>query len=417
MKLFSEAYLSEEDRDLIGSQSSRDPLGLMAIWSHFGRKIIYNLTETSNHAMGFQLLIASLKMYEMFCVQENKWVNQRNFFLLMEQYFAYSYALKNGPAEYPLPGKRALVGRPQEDYALSFQHKLLQGQLGNGVWGLFRGAAERSGLISFCEKKDVLCDDVSIEISEDDCKILFNDIRKVMENDIDLPLKKRTNARSRGGLFSSLSNILETLPQRELLREKLINKFPKQTIISRIIKEEFFSPEIKYRDFIKAIRDEIEEPDLIQNIEEIENCENYLAIIASVFDYLCTMDGQSIDSVVNRTGRFLNLNKLTKAQKSFKQLPCNSNDTVRNRINMLGGEVIIATSFKECIQTLVQYHEHLMEKRHNEAWITIESNGVLVVSQKADPFEPDWNIGETWRHDYFFSSLRNIKRTLRREAS
>ena len=77
-----------------------------------------------------------------------------------------------------LPGKRALVGRPQEDYALSFQHKLLQGQLGNGVWGLFRGAAVRSGLISFCEKKDVLCDDVSIEISEDDCKILFNDIRK-----------------------------------------------------------------------------------------------------------------------------------------------------------------------------------------------------------------------------------------------
>ena len=58
-----------------------------------------------------------------------------------------------------------------------------------------------------------------------------------------------------------------------------------------------------------------------------------------------------------------------------------------------------------------------MEKRHNKVWITIESNGVLVVSQKADPFEPDWNIGETWRHDYFFRSLRNIKRTLRREAS
>ena len=85
----SHFILTDRDNELLGSIQSRDPLGLLAIWSERGRDLVPHLTIQTWNIKGFQILIEAYRLWESFKKSHSKQTARiDDFFILVEQAFA-----------------------------------------------------------------------------------------------------------------------------------------------------------------------------------------------------------------------------------------------------------------------------------------------------------------------------------------
>src|SRR5438552_12032277 len=113
-------WFTEEDKELMGAHSTRDPLGFYGLWSQRGRAVIRNMTEQTTDARGFQLLVSALLLFERFEAQHpDVRIRVEEFFMLVEQAFAFSTFARTG--RWPLAGSERVAIFTREDARLSLK--------------------------------------------------------------------------------------------------------------------------------------------------------------------------------------------------------------------------------------------------------------------------------------------------------
>jgi len=110
-------FLLAQDEELIGAASSRDPLGILPVWSARGRDLVPHLTMQTMAAEGFQLLLTILWLWQKFVVESPELSGeQRAFYLVVEQAFGRSTGRFHKDA-WVIPGGRRIRASADEGFA------------------------------------------------------------------------------------------------------------------------------------------------------------------------------------------------------------------------------------------------------------------------------------------------------------
>jgi hypothetical protein len=145
----SPLMLTEKDDELLGVANRSDAMGVLAVWSVRGRDLVPHLTEQTTNVRGFQILVEAFRLWELYEPAHPEHAGRLDdFFLLIEQAFARTVGWHD--KEWPLPGARRVYARSSEQPHISLNDPdwhLLGGQKANGLWGLYRGASRRAGLL------------------------------------------------------------------------------------------------------------------------------------------------------------------------------------------------------------------------------------------------------------------------------
>ncbi len=132
-------------------KGSRDPLGLVPLWSRFGRGIIRNLTTVSNSVRGFTTLLLGLYFTQV--VQEGNGADSQStldLFLTFEQLAGFARYHVNHDGNFR--GRERVAARLQKGTKVGLgadpSLQILGDQKTYGLWGLFSMPARSSGLLA-----------------------------------------------------------------------------------------------------------------------------------------------------------------------------------------------------------------------------------------------------------------------------
>ncbi|GEM_PF-1664309 len=414
---------TKEDPDLLGGVSIRDPLGLQVLWSAMGRKIIPHLTEQTTRVEGFQILITIFYLYEKFKERIERDFNEyrpqlkgksakqtfslENFFFFAEQAFAYVYF--NQVGEWNLPGQRQVAAFAKEPM-LSERRPILRAQLSNGIWGLYRGAAIRANLLN--ETGQYLSNDaakVLVLNEEYDRRSwggLYYYIRTAM-----LESECAISTHGHGTLVQMMVDIIDSTPERRLLREHLLNP-PNGEIVRPFA--EMASPFLREKNDLRALfrKGRREFPAQAIHFENILKCEDYISSLESVFEFLLHFNGKKLETAAGDLS--MDLNRFEDARKKFIEIDTWPNGLARQRSVFLA-QSIETNSARGLIESLVRAHSGIADSRGAVKWIVIGDDGRIACETAPLTAEPDLRVtpGRGWRYDYYVNPLVSIYRGLR----
>lgn len=128
-------------------KGSRDPLGIQPIWTRFARHIIGNLTNASNNARDFTVLMLGCHFSSKIASEAGPEV-ELPVFLRWEQLAAYARAEINSDRTFR-GVERATKNLASAEVTISEQpvHQILSNQKAYGIWGLYSVPGRASGLI------------------------------------------------------------------------------------------------------------------------------------------------------------------------------------------------------------------------------------------------------------------------------
>lgn len=142
-------------------KGSRDPLGLLPIWSRLGRRLIGNVTTVSGDLRGWTSLLVSVGLVREFALAEPENPFDRMAFFRAEQLIGYArvWAEEFGPglptrchetrgvSRVRMRLREARDGKDAIPLGLDSAARILGNQAAAGVWGQLSACAEASGLL------------------------------------------------------------------------------------------------------------------------------------------------------------------------------------------------------------------------------------------------------------------------------
>lgn len=134
-------------------RGSRDPLGLVPLWSRLGREVVGNLTTVTTSYRNFTTLLIGQFLADQAVGRGADERERVNAFLRAEQLILYSRVAHRGPDEVDrILGitrirKRLDPRSPRLTISSKPAHQVLADQKVYGLWGLYSVGARRSGLV------------------------------------------------------------------------------------------------------------------------------------------------------------------------------------------------------------------------------------------------------------------------------
>ena len=399
--------ISRYDDELVGSTRRSDPLGFLSIWSRRARKAVPHLTEQSWHVGGFQVLVEAYRMWGHFVDKRNPSnTDLEQFFMLIEQAFARVIGGYDD-VNWTLPGaRRVRARRGDKVHYISIDHQewhLLSNQLSGGIWGLYRGAAKRAGLLSVNEDR---LSNETLEEAESKSLIkskamneLFNVVDDALKGGLgELP----SDGRKR--VVQALERTFKEVPLKAHLKSKLIACQPLNQLLSDRLSKDLAGEEpLEHR---RILEPNAELSEYSDQLNSIIKCENLLSIIEAVFYHICQSRGKSIaESAQNLS---IDMGKLRKALEEFQISSDYRNDTKSNENRLCSTLDLIN---KECLlESVMKLHEDVCKERDRAVWVWVELD--KLDSDVIGDFSENLNfeVGSTWRNDYYLSPLRSIVR-------
>src|SRR5688572_19662809 len=131
------AFLTELD-DRAAVRGSRDPLGIVPLWSHFGRHVVGNLTTVTDSVRGFTTtLLGYYFAREIHEREVNRAESTLALFLKFEQLAGYCryHAKKDGKFR-GIDRVKRTVGQTVVRLSARAEDQILSNQKVYGLWGL-----------------------------------------------------------------------------------------------------------------------------------------------------------------------------------------------------------------------------------------------------------------------------------------
>ena len=396
----SPILLTEVDSDLIGTAGRMDAMGILAIWSIRGRDLVPHLTEQTNSVRGFQILIEAYRLWALYELDYPVHANRLDdFFLLIEQAFARIVGKCAG--DWPLPGARRVRARLSTKPRISLvdlDWHLLNDQKANGIWALYRGAAQRAGLL---EDDMSRLSNETMEQANSTTKItgrtqdqIFSVICDAMDGTVDIPVR-RNNA-----VTQAFYDTYREVPLVNHLHKMLIKRDELNCKLAALLRA---TDEIDHR---KVLNDMVREhPAHEEIIRNVIRCEDLLSIVEAVFLWLCASRGKRIDTAVSDLP--LDLEHLNRTHQLFGQSGVYGEETAKERHRLFCDELDL--SDKESLAySILRIHETISKGRGREPWVW-EEGEVLSSDEEVDrPPASQFKVGWSWRNDYYLRPLKSI---------
>jgi hypothetical protein len=131
-------------------KGSRDPLGIVPVWSKFGREVVGNLTTVTNSVRGFTTLLIGVELADMLREQLRMEAPPiLETFMRFEQLAGYARVRQYKSAD--IRGIRRVTLRLNEGGTIRISAEsgaqILSNQKTYGLWGLFTMPARSCGLL------------------------------------------------------------------------------------------------------------------------------------------------------------------------------------------------------------------------------------------------------------------------------
>ena len=401
----SPLLLTAKDDELVGAASRLDAMGVLAIWSARGRDLVPHLTEQTTNVRGFQILVEAFRLWELYEPAHPEHSDRLDdFFLLVEQAFARTVGWHE--KDWDLPGARRVRARSSEVPHISLENSgwhLLGAQKANGLWGLYRGASRRAGLL----REDMTR--LSGETMEQATlnagivgtaqKRLFEAVQGAMDGDtVEVP--RHIHNRLTTALYDTYWN----LPLANHLQARLIEGHNlNRQLADRLLHVE----ELDHRTFLASAAQDL--PDHQATIEDTVRCEDLLALVEAVFLWLCASRGDTVESAVADLP--VDLKALRAASESFGQSGFYQGETAAARHGRFRDQ-LDSSSNVELARSVLLLHEYVSEDRKRAPWVW-EEQGVLSSDVEVErPSKRELQVGVAWRNDYYLAPLQGIANQL-----
>ena len=403
--------VTEKDNELLGAPSKSDGLGIQDIWAERGKDLVPHLTGSTHFIQGFQILVEIYRLWEIFAESEGYQIPPKDFdkfFILIEQTFARTVAFCNG--EWNLPGSKRVKARKSDpNISLDPEWHLLNGQKSNGLYGLYRGASARAGLL---ESNRSQLSEKTMEEAQDKTKIRGNSqtqllslVKKALAGEL-VPISGNQNKELR-------NNIFETYVNPPLVHHFETMLIKKPDLTNRLVEGLKKYGDIEYRQFLTKLATDFKSENLPNHAKTIYNviaCENFLAVVVFLFDWLCSKRGKKIEEIAG----FLPWNFHVELSPVFEKFKHSGeyNDTAKVNWSLFVDN-LISTSNLALLRSIIEIHSLISVRRKRSPWVWIDEKGYLVSEMIDTSSEIEIpQIGVAWYHDYYLVALRNIARQI-----
>jgi hypothetical protein len=409
-------------------KGSRDPLGFETIWTALGREIIGNLTTVTRSVRQFSTLLYGFYFANQ--AGESSEDRDKQFllsFLRFEQLAGYARFWKYGNelVGRDIRGIRAVrrnVGefqQVQRDPWLSGKREwlILSDQKTYGLYGMFRMAAHKSGLLDPADDK---------QLSPRAREFLTGQLQSIDQNTrnqliqhiardtrIDLahsPVVKATAVL----LAPDLNDAEREFYGAHLVRgSHLLDSMPIQQQLWTCIEavntrsnafgwdREFDMQELHACVGQAAVHGFHE---LAGKLDCIRRAEELLGNAAILYDFLLTRNKQNLGHVAEEMAKELDSGYRWLNADGLKPFFGESNERLVRLANQL-----VCREYQAVCRTLIEQNETVMRQRGGTAWMVLKDDDLEVRFGEEGGRLPDRDeLQEPWRHTYFLDSLKRV---------
>jgi|TARA_B100002003_G_scaffold242668_1_gene265986 hypothetical protein len=430
------AFLTLEDPNA-KIKGSRDPLGMVPIWSSFARHIVTNLTTPSTSVRGFTTLI--LARYLTNLLIERGTIQKEealDVFLRMEQLSAYARYVGHETEE-GIRGIEKIKGRYEEGKGFvpiqaNRKGMILSDQKVYGLWGLYSSPARVSGLIT---PGPLGIEDRTRTFIEEfyfpRIKEHLNPLMKIISRGGSINTKRGND------FFKALINIMpeQYTPGEEDFYGKYLRDAIAVKINSNGNGEDFNSRQKNFsillekhsdlqsplnREEVVKLEHKARKVDegIADSLSRIGQLEALLAPADALFAFLLTQEGFSPKEA---GGKLYNLwgKSVPHVKPSFfRELLQEIKKASSKKIATIMSNCCNALSvgdYTTVVQTLIEWNAKVMEGRNAGPWVKLSKKGKIDVRYRGlnQEIPKGDDVPLLWRNSYFVDSLKSIAFQLR----
>lgn len=397
--------LTDMDAEILGVCSRTDAMGVLAVWSVRGRDLVPHLTQQTTDVWGFQILVEAFRLWEFYEPRHTEHAGRvDDFFLLIEQAFARMIGWHD--KDWQLPGSRRVRARTDEPPQISLRDPtwhLLGAQRTNGLWGLYRGAARRAGLLDDDMNRlapETMQQATARSMIEGDAQLrLFDVVASAMDgNTVPLPTHFSNS------LAKALYDTYWRLPLGEHLHARLIDG---HDLNSQLAARLFDVARLNHRDVLAGTAGDLSEHR--DTIENAVRCEDLLAILEAIFEWLCASKGTTVEAAVANLP--VDLVALETVRASFGHSG-NYQGYAANSRQRRFHDGLDTSNPVALAKSVLLLHQEISEDRRRSPWVW-EDHRVLHADVDFDhPARDQLRVGFAWRNDYYLAPLQRIAKQL-----
>jgi hypothetical protein len=397
-------------------KGSRDPLGFELVWTHFGRRVVGNLTTITSSLENFAVALLGFywanELAENVAPEDNQKV-VREYFLKYEQIAGY---LRYYGKSKDIMGVTRISNRISNDkqklpIGMAADEQILSDQTGYGLWGFYSNALKDTNLVDGNERKPT-----TLGVA------LAQKIEKTLDKDTFLSWIKGNNL-NKDALKAVSSRYMKAIHKEEIITElfeRLMNGGSKQLIqkdlwmvTNEIAKKQKLPSQIG--SFIQSIKSYSNSSAvLISRLEDIEKVERVLVSINNIFSYCQRQNDIEFDKIIK---------ELEKQHYDYGFLPINlpkeefpRRDHIERILQYLRND-----NYDSALKEIFSLNEQVMKQRNGASWLELENDGrvrVRVKNEKATLLsQVDGQLESEWDYDYFLGSYLAIARSQLETAS
>ncbi|MCE0760095.1 hypothetical protein LWH94_12880 [Marinobacter sp. G11] len=384
-------------------KGSRDPLGFELVWTHFGRKVVGNLTTITSSVENFTVALLGFYWAHQIHGDADKDSRERlirETFLRYEQLAAYLRYQSGSKEIMGITRVHKNMTAQVGSLAISLKAQILSNQASYGLWGLYSSALKDSGLAEGSDRKPTaegmaLADTIARDLNANEFIPLFRG---------DCQLSRDECER----LAPQFWQAIRTETVRQKLTHILLRGRQNQ---NASVQEDLFSAtETLVRegkltgDFQQKLNEiqRIASPELQKCLDEIQRVERVLVAANNVFYYLLRQDRQSVSSVVKAIeskGKYdyVHLPETLPQGMTRRNALCEINDNLK------------AGNHWGAVKAVTKLNADVMKARGGAPWVTCDGDilNVKVKSETAVLRSQKALLGD-WDYDYFLGSYFRI---------
>jgi hypothetical protein len=388
-------------------KGSRDPLGFELVWTHFGRKVVGNLTTVTSSWRIFSVGLLGFYWCNQLCrdahPQEKQALLQQHF-VRYEQLAAY---LRSSAGDDELLGVKRVRKRLVEDSRMIHigndpQDLILSDQVSYGIWGLYSTALRESELV--CGEHRELTEEGLAIVRQIEARLdtawfwafLRGDLRSIARADLSEQGKTFVKAIASRRVRDALMAALLHGPKGHRCQYSLYEAVHQVPV--DVLRQEGLGT----GQFIAVVRAVTTAPELQQILDDIPRVERLLVTANILFDYCRRKDGEDIESVAAAITTAYNFAYLP------EEPPLESCPYAKELMTLSGqlktGQVLAG------LRTLLALNKVIMEGRGGAAWVEENGDGTLRVRMNAEAAQllPQEKLESDWHYDYFLRSYARI---------
>jgi len=403
------AFLSLLD-DRAKPKGSRDPLGFELVWTHFGRKVVGNLTTITSSMDNFAVAILGFYWAEQRAAglsEQDRHEHIKHSFLRYEQLTGYLRCLAGAGDVLGITRVRQRLEKNEPlSLGLATGQQILSDQASYGLWGLYSAAARDTGLV---EGQDRIPTTLGRELAEMILARLGSQATALQALiDSGRPFRK-------GQLESLAGSFIDAIRQpalQERLLECLMAGPPGHQLqrafwreVRTLVNGKARSALADYVALIDAVLARTSDLALKEELLAIKAIERAMVAANDLFNLCRRKDGAPMAEVIqwleaNRNYDFLPA-----------EIPADPHMPRRQALGQIHG-LLRSGDITGALAEVLALNRDVMQQRGGAPWVEVENGKTLRVRVKTETIQipGQKDLEHRWDYDYFIGSFLSIAR-------